>query len=216
MDNSRRKFITSVAVSAAALSLPGMATADSLQSANQLKNTFDFVAGETGTWKITKISPFIGEAMALAPFLNIVPTTDFNTISGKWTLRGQTSNLRYTTQEEKAAMDAVQAGLGRPEATMAALIPIKKSDEWWMLAQDQRRAIFADKSDHTKVGMHYLPGVARKLYHSRDIGEPFDFLTWFEYAPQHSDEFEELVGKLRKTEEWKYVTREFDIRLVRA
>ncbi|MFN8889797.1 MAG: chlorite dismutase, partial [Cyclobacteriaceae bacterium] len=58
--------------------------------------------------------------------------------------------------------------------------------------------------------------IARKLYHCRDIGEPFDFLTWFEYAPEHATAFEDLVGKLRETEEWKYVDREIDIRLTRV
>ena len=60
-----------------------------------------------------------------------------------------------------------------------------------------------------------MPAIARKLYHCRDIGQPFDFLTWFEYAPEDSDNFEELVKALRETEEWKYVDREIDIRLVK-
>jgi len=51
--------------------------------------------------------------------------------------------------------------------------------------------------------------------HSRDIGEPFDFLTWFEYAPHHSEAFEDLVRTLRNTEEWRFVDREVDIRLER-
>src|SRR5262249_17153905 len=34
--------------------------------------------------------------------------------------------------------------------------------------------------------------------------------------PQRSEAFEELVRTLRKTEEWRYVDREIDIRLVRA
>jgi len=46
------------------------------------------------------------------------------------------------------------------------------------------------------------------------LGEPFDFLTWFEYAPADAEVFEELVGTLRETEEWTYVEREVDIRLV--
>src|SRR5215469_16296779 len=54
-----------------------------------------------------------------------------------------------------------------------------------------------------------------RFNHSRDIGEPFDFLTWFEYAPQHSEEFDELVRTLRQTEEWRHVEREIDIRLMR-
>jgi len=53
------------------------------------------------------------------------------------------------------------------------------------------------------------------LHHSRELGEPFDFLTWFEYAPEYSESFEELVRRLRDTEEWRYVVREVDIRLTR-
>jgi len=53
------------------------------------------------------------------------------------------------------------------------------------------------------------------LHHGRDLGEPFDFLTWFEYAPQDAPAFEELVSQLRTTPEWGYVEREIDIRLTR-
>ena len=63
--------------------------------------------------------------------------------------------------------------------------------------------------------MEYLPAVARRLHHSRELGEPFDFLTWFEYAPEHADAFEELVRRLRSTAEWRYVEREVDIRASR-
>ncbi|MGH3478580.1 MAG: hypothetical protein ACRDRY_23980 [Pseudonocardiaceae bacterium] len=63
--------------------------------------------------------------------------------------------------------------------------------------------------------MEYLPAVARQLYHSRDLGEPFDFLTWFEYAPDAGPAFEELVARLRVTTEWGYVEREVEIRLAR-
>src|SRR5262249_57631222 len=85
------------------------------------------------------------------------------------------------------------------EATMAALIPIRKTAAWWNLTQEERRDIFERKSHHIVEGVRYLPSVARQLYHSRDIGEPFDFLTWFEYAPGHSEAFEELVRTLRQT-----------------
>jgi hypothetical protein len=54
-----------------------------------------------------------------------------------------------------------------------------------------------------------------RLHHSRELGEPFDFLTWFEYAPERSQTFEELVLRLRETKEWQYVDREIDIRLSR-
>ena len=96
------------------------------------------------------------------------------------------------------------------------LIPIRKTEAWWALAQDERRAIFEEQSRHIGVGLEYLPAVARRLHHSRDLGEAFDFLTWFEYAPEHSASFEELVRRLRDTEEWRYVDREVDIRLTRV
>ncbi len=111
---------------------------------------------------------------------------------------------------------ARQQGLSRPQATRAALIPIRKTEAWWALAQDERRAIFEESSRHIGIGLEYLPDVARRLHHSRELGEPFDFLTWFEYAPEHADAFENLVRRLRETEEWRYVDREVDIRLTRS
>jgi len=110
-------------------------------------------------------------------------------------------------------LSRTQAGLGRPQSKRAALIPITKSDAWWRLAQDERRAIFEDRSKHIASTLRFLPAIARRLHHARDLGEAFDFLTWFEYAPEHDALFDELVGMLRATEEWTYVEREVDIRL---
>jgi hypothetical protein len=61
------------------------------------------------------------------------------------------------------------------------------------MAQDERRVIFEEVSHHTAVGMDYLPRVARRLLHSRDIDEPFDFLTWFEFAPEHTKSFNAVL-----------------------
>ncbi len=130
-------------------------------------------------------------------------------------MRGVTSYQRYTQRNELAALEAKQPQLGRPEATLAALIPITKSAAWWQLAQDERRELFEESSHHIETGLEYLPAVARELHHGRDLGEPFDFLTWFEYAPQDASAFEELVSRLRATPEWGYVEREIDIRLTR-
>jgi hypothetical protein len=110
---------------------------------------------------------------------------------------------------------AAQPALDRPEATCAALIPITKTAAWWDLSHDERRDIFERRSSHIATGLRYLPAVARRLHHCRDLGEPFDFLTWFEYAPSDAAAFEELVAALRSTEEWNYVEREVDIRLTR-
>jgi chlorite dismutase len=93
------------------------------------------------------------------------------------------------------------------------MIPIRKSAAWWALSQDERREILEAKSHHISASLKYLPQVARQLYHCRDLGEPFDFITWFEYAPEHATAFEELVAMLRTTEEWTFVEREVDVRL---
>jgi chlorite dismutase len=138
-------------------------------------------------------------------------------LDAMWALRGITSNERYVVRDEKTALASKQEGLGRPASKHAALIPIRKNAAWWALAQDERRDIFEAQSHHIAVGMKYLPAIARRLHHCRDLDpeEPFDFLTWFEYAPLDSAAFDEMVEVLRTSPEWEYVEREVDIRLVR-
>lgn len=174
-----------------------------------------FVGGASGEWKITSVRAVVGEALPEASHLRVVEggATDS---TAAWILNGVTSNARYVTRAEHDALEAVQEPLGRPTARCAALIPVTKSDAWWALAQDVRRRVFEESSHHVAVGLQYLPAVARRLHHGRDLGEPFDFLTWFEFAPEATDEFDELVAILRATEEWSYVVHEVDIRLRRA
>lgn len=174
-----------------------------------------FVAGATGLWRVERISPVRGESLPDAARLDRIENAPPPPGAFRWTLRGVTSNARYTERSEKSQLEAVQEGLDRPSAMRAALIPIRKSREWWDLPQDERRAIFELRSHHISLGLQYLPAVARRLYHCRELTEPFDFLTWFEFAPEHGARFEELVGHLRETEEWKYVEREVDLRLAR-
>ena len=172
-----------------------------------------FVGGPApGEWLVVRASAIVGEP--LAPVASVTRTEDVAT--GTWVLRGVRSNHRYTTRDEAARLAAIQAELDRPSCTCAALIPIRKSAAWWQLAQDERRAIFEDSSRHIAIGLRYLPAVARRLYHARDLGEPFDFLTWFEYAADDEPAFEDLVAQLRATEEWRYVEREVDLRLMRS
>jgi len=125
-------------------------------------------------------------------------------------------DIRRFRCQPKLQLEAVQAGLGRAEATRAALIPITKSAAWWDLPRDERRAIFEERSHHISASLKYLPPIARRLYHARELGGPFDFLTWFEFAPEHAGLFDELVAVLRGTEEWRYVECEVDIRLSRT
>jgi hypothetical protein len=179
-----------------------------------MRNRYAFVGGSYGKWRTTRVQLVRGDALAYVPCVDVAPVDAMPCgRSAAWLLTGQISNLRYATRGELTALRARQDPLGRPLASRAALIPIKKTSEWWDLAQDERRAIFEEQSRHTAIGLEYLPGVARQLYHCRDLGEPFDFLTWFEYAPEHADAFEQLVDRLRSTREWAFVEREVDIRL---
>lgn len=175
-----------------------------------------FVGGTAGPWRVRSMRAIAGAPLASVSAVDVVPGNEVAVqVGAPWVLRGVTSHARYVTQGESATLRAVQAGLGRPEATHAAMLPISKSEAWWALAQDERRAIFEERSRHVAGTLRYLPAISRRLHHGRDLGEPFDFVTWFEHAPEHDALFDELLEMLRATEEWRYVVREIDVRLVR-
>ena len=92
---------------------------------------------------------------------------------------------------------------------------MSKSAAWWAMAQDERRRVFEERSGHISRSLRYLPAVARRLHHARDLGGTFDFLTWFEFAPGHADDFDALLADLRASEEWTWVEREVEVRLRR-
>jgi chlorite dismutase len=184
-----------------------------------MTNSYLFLGGASGSWQVTEMSAPRGAELAAVERLDVSNGARLDVPGRKWVLQGFTSNVRYAKSTEVAALKARQLALNRPEATCAALIPIKKSTRWWDLAQDERRAIFEETLHHTAIGFEYLPAIARRLHHCRDIGEPFDFLTWFEFAPRHprhKQAFNELVARLRATQEWEFVEREVDIRLERV
>ena len=183
-----------------------------------MRSGFLFTGCDAGPWRVLSMKLLHGsDSLAAAKAVNVVPVGQLTTcVPANWALRGMISNVRYATRPELTALKAIQQPLGRPEARRAALIPIRKSAAWWDLAQDERRAIFEDSSHHNAIGIEYLPAIARQLFHCRDLGEPFDFLTWFEYAPEHAAAFDDLVGRLRASPEWGYVEGEIDIRLERV
>jgi chlorite dismutase len=176
-----------------------------------------FRGGQSGAWRITLNSTVRGEGLPATPALAITQSASIALpilpSATSWRLAGVASHVRYVEKAEKEQLAEKQAPLGRKEATFAAMIPIRKSAAWWALNQDERREILEAKSHHISASLKYLPQIARQLYHCRDLGETFDFITWFEYAPEHATEFEELVAMLRGTEEWTFVEREVDVRL---
>jgi chlorite dismutase len=177
---------------------------------------FSFVAGDSGAWRIVELRAIVGATLAPAARLEVVNAPLEHAVQA-WVLRGVTSNERYVRHDERRQLVDRQPVLGRAQATCATLIPIRKSDAWWGLSQDERRRIFEERSRHIETGMRYLPAVARRLHHCRDLGtpEPFDFLTWFEYAPADVGNFDRLLRELRDSEEWAFVEREVEIRLAR-
>ncbi|MGJ7494456.1 chlorite dismutase family protein [Variovorax sp. RT4R15] len=177
---------------------------------------FHFSAGDVGDWKIANILQIKGESLSIAPRLRMGSPSD--TAATAWVLSGATSNERYVTREEKTSLVQKQEGLGRIGSTLAVLIPIKKTDAWWAMTQDERRGVLEAQSRHIEIGLRYLPAVARRLHHCRDLAtvQPFDFLTWFEFAPSDASAFSELLGKLRATPEWQFVEREVEVRLEAA
>src|SRR4051812_49955218 len=109
-----------------------------------------FRGGNSGAWQIRWLAPVKGEALPTAACLSVVhaeaislPLVPSQT---SWRLAGVASHPRYVQRSEKTALDAKQAGLGRKEASPAALIPIRKSAAWWALAPDERRTLFEGKS----------------------------------------------------------------------
>jgi hypothetical protein len=175
-----------------------------------------FSGTDAGEFSIDSIVPIVGDTLPAAPCLTVTPGPPVS--SSRFSLSGVASNERYTTRAEKSALVSKQQALGRAEASQGALIPIKKSQAWWDLTQDERRAVFEERSRHVQLGLEALPQVARRLHHCRDLAttEPFDFLTWFDFREEDRPKFDDLLGALRASEEWQYVEREVEIRVRRA
>lgn len=89
------------------------------------------------------MEPVRGEAIPVVDYLEILEGSNASpTRSARWVLRGTTRNERYVTRREHDELLARQEPLGRPHATRAALILVRKSASWWEPSQDERRAIF--------------------------------------------------------------------------
>jgi chlorite dismutase len=183
---------------------------------------FHFIGGDEGDLTVLSMRVIAGEAFESVSRIDIVPGSSLqesiasSQTKAKWILSGVTSNERYATRDEKNQLVAKQAALGRTQSTLMAMLPIKKNAAWWAMTQDERRAIFEERSHHTAIGLKYLPNIARRLHHCRDLEftSPFDFITLFDFAPSDASAFDDLLFALRETEEWKYVEREVDIRIV--
>jgi hypothetical protein len=159
-----------------------------------------FVAGFEGLWMIEGMSAPVGEPLPPAARLSVVEGAEAETAEGRWVLRGVVAG-----QGEDARAD--QLPLGRADARCAALVAARMSPAWWERAEEDRRALSAN--------IQHGPAISRRIHRARDRDEPFDILTWFEFAPDLQSELNDVVARLRDSEEWSYVERDVELRLIR-
>ena len=143
----------------------------------------------------------------------------------KLLFHGVPQHLEYTTRTQREDLTKrSRAELPASRDTVAVVIPIRKSAAWWALPLDERMAHFqkkADKIGHTAIGAEYAGRIYRKLYHTRYAveGTDHDFITYFEFDRAQTDDFKELLAKLRDPEqnpEWNFVDREYEIWLTKV
>ena len=192
-------------------------TADVRLPSNPRATTF--LGGKTGSMWVVSQTTISGQPIARVDGIDMIAGIVANLpADAVWALHGVTTNDRYTTRAEKTELAGKQAPIGRPEATSAALILLRKRAEWWALTQDERRTILEEDSHHIAIGMGYLPAVARRLLHCRDLDgdAPFDFIGFLDFAPEFGAAFDEMLDRLRATREWSFMDREIDIRLTKV
>jgi hypothetical protein len=129
-------------------------------------------------------------------------------------LLGVTQHAQYQSSGEAAEL----ASRARPPAGfVSVIIPISKSAEWWALGHAERAKLFRSEGarGHIHVGRPHVKNIHRKLYHARYLPNArWDFITYFEFEAEHTDEFRTLVAGLRDTKrnpEWGFVERESEI-----
>ncbi|MGI9033084.1 MAG: chlorite dismutase [Acidimicrobiales bacterium] len=162
-----------------------------------------FVSGFEGPWRIDGIAAPRGESLAPAARLAQLEGADAEGADGRWVLRGLAG-----------AAAAGSAPLGRPEARVAALVAVRKSQAWRDMTAAERGSVLGEGSHELAMGGAH-PTIARRLYRSHDPGEPFDLLGWFEHAPDDEGAFNELLAGLTASDEWAYVERQVTIHLSR-
>ena len=131
--------------------------------------------------------------------------------------KGNVRHLQYTPSGLRSELQKKSAGpLPGGENTLAVLIPIRKSEAWWSLSQDERQKHFEKNHsrNHAAVGLDYADRIYRKLYHARysEVRPPleYDFLTYFEFRGV----FENLLKELRdrtQNPEWQFVDFELEV-----
>src|SRR5260221_511934 len=89
-----------------------------------------FVGGGAGAWRVLAIRSVLGDVLPQVERVSLYRGSEPVPLESKWTLSGVISNVRYVERPEQKELTSKQAPIGRSEATMAALIPIRKNAAW--------------------------------------------------------------------------------------
>jgi hypothetical protein len=169
-----------------------------------------FVAGFEGLWRMEGMTAPRGEPLRPAARLAVVEGAGAQAPASRWTLRG-------VADHPPGGEGGGNGGraLGGPDARCAALVAIRLAPAWWEVTGGDGATVLAQRSRALLGHPGDTPKIARRLHHSRDLGEPFDLLAWFEFHPDEQAAFNDLMARLRATEGWSSVEREVDVRLIR-
>jgi hypothetical protein len=136
-------------------------------------------------------------------------------------LEGTERAPRYTSAEmdDYANQPAASRRSGR-QASHAFILPMNKTAAWWAMPALDRQAYFYPHVDgesgcavpgHARAAGEGITTLFRRLYHNPDgyqrPGE-YDFITYFECAPEHVETFDRVHRALRDSSqnpEWRFV-----------
>ncbi len=173
-----------------------------------------YVGGATGSWRVDQIETFSGPDLTPVSHLEILGGRLGRVPQGTaWVLPAVVSSTRYITREDPRPAESSRSPVPESREPSAALVLIRKSDEWWNLAGATRQDIIEARSRQVDARLRMLPAIARRFTLHRDGSDAFDFLTWFEFDAQDSALINDLARAIRATDEWNYVEREIEIRL---
>lgn len=188
-----------------------------LRGKRPTESFYTYVGGTFGAWEVTQLLSRRGDPLPQVTHVDIINGRLNRTPAGTaWILSGVVRNTRQVTREEFVPPGTSRTVCNFPAPTCAALIPIRRSLEWWQLDREARREMLNPPIKPPLRGLRHLSALIRDWQHRRDLSEQFDCLAWFEYEPRDSAAFDDLLADWRASEEWKFVDRECDIRLVRS
>lgn len=184
------------------------------------------ISGQKDCYMIQSVVPVTGESPVPVktgePLLRLETSVSTPLLESEAQWKGTVRHLQYTPAAVRTELQKRSAvPFPVSNETVAVMIPIRKSEKWWSLAQDERQKYFEkklEKQNHTAIGYDYADRIYRKLYHSRYLESKapleYDFLTYFEFHEKDQDLFKNLLRELRDQSlnpEWQFVDFELEI-----